>query len=76
MPAITLETAQAQLAAYLVAEEKALLAQSAGNSNGNQVTLAELASIQAGIKLWESRVNVLENKAAGRGRCRTVAPSW
>ena len=75
MPAITLETAQAQLAAYLAAEEKVLLGQSA-TVDGRTLQLADLNAIQRGIKLWESRVDVLENKSLGRGRCRTVAPGW
>ena len=76
MPAITLETAQAQLAAYLAAEEKVLLGQSATLPNGNHLTLADLSKIQAGVKLWEGRVDVLLNKATGRGRCRTVSARW
>lgn len=76
MPAITLETAQAKLAAYLAAEEKVLTGQSATLPNGNQLTLADLSKIQAGVKLWEGRVDVLLNSAAGRGRCRTVSPRW
>lgn len=75
MPAITLETAQAQLAAYLAAEEKVLLGQS-GTVDGRSLTLADLDSIQRGIKLWEQRVDVLQNKALGRGRCRTVSARW
>ena len=75
MPAITLETAQSQLAAYLAAETKILLGQSA-TFEGRTLTHADLAAVQRGIALWESRVNVLQNKASGRGRCRTVAPGW
>lgn len=75
MPAITLETAQAQLAAYLAAEEKVLTGQSA-TIDGRTLQLADLASIQRGVKLWEQRVDVLENKALGRGRCRTVSARW
>lgn len=75
MPAITLETAQASLAAYLAAEEKVLTGQSA-TVDGRTLQMADLASIQRGVKLWEQRVNVLENKALGRGRCRTVSPRW
>lgn len=76
MAAFTLETAQAQLAAYLAAEEKVLLGQSASLPNGNQLTLADLGAVQAGVKLWAARVAELENRAAGRTRCRTVAPRW
>lgn len=77
MPAITLDQAQAQLAAYLAAEEKLLTGgQSATLPNGNQLTLAELSQVQAGIKLWESRVNALEQTSLGRRRCRNVSPGW
>jgi len=75
MPAITLETAQASLAAYLAAEEKVLTGQSA-TVDGRTLQMADLNAIQRGVKLWEQRVNVLENKALGRGRCRTVSPRW
>lgn len=75
MPAFTLETAQARLAAYLTAEEKVLVGQ-AGSIEGRSVTLADLDSIQAGIKLWAARVTDLENRAVGIGRCRNVSPRW
>jgi len=76
MSAFTLEQAQAQLDAYIAAETKVLGGQSAQLPNGNQLTLADLATIQAGIKLWAQRVNELSNRAAGRTRCRTVSPGW
>lgn len=76
MPAITLETAQAKLASYLAAEEKILTGQSATLPNGNQLTLADLSKVQEGVKLWAARVDELQNRASGRGRCRTVAPGW
>jgi len=76
MSGITLAQAETQLAAYLAAEEKVLLGQSAQLANGNQLTLADLASIQAGIKLWNGRVAELSNRASGRGRCRNVSPGW
>lgn len=77
MPAYTLEQAQAQLQTYLDAETRLLTGgQSATLHNGNQLTLADLGQVQAGIRLWESRVSALQQSAAGRGRCRNVSPRW
>lgn len=75
MAAITLETAQAQLDAYIAAETKVLLGQAA-TVDGRTLTLADLNAIQRGIALWASRVDVATHAASGRGRCRTVAPGW
>ena len=35
-----------------------------------------LEQIQAGIDAWNKRVLNLSAAASGRGRARTVAPSW
>lgn len=75
MPAITLEQANTQLAAYLAAETQVLLSQSA-TLEGRSVTKADLASIQTGIKLWSQRINELNARALGNTRCRTVSPRW
>lgn len=75
MPAITLEQANAQLTAYLAAETKVLLGQAA-TLDDRSITLADLKSIQAGVKLWTDRVNELSQRALGNKRCRTVSPRW
>lgn len=75
MPAITLDQANAQLAAYLKAEERVLIGQSA-TVDGRSVAMADLVAIQRGIKLWTERVNELEQRALGRRRCVTVSPRW
>lgn len=71
MAGITLAQAQAQLDAYLAAETSVLAGQSYTIA-GRSLTRADLRSIQAGVTLWNQRVNQLSNSAAGRSRARTV----
>lgn len=71
MSGITLEQAQAQLAAYLAAEQKVLKNQSY-EIDGRKLTRAHLDVIQDGIRIWNDRVIMLTNKANGRSRSRTV----
>lgn len=75
MAGITLEQAEARLAEYLAAESAVLSAQD-WTLNGKRVTRADLAAIQAGIKLWDERAKALAGSAAGRSRSRVVAPNW
>lgn len=75
MPALTLAQAEAKLAAYLAAEEKILLGQTV-EIDGERLTRANLEAVQRGVDLWNKRVQALTQSAAGRGRARTVAPSW
>jgi len=71
MAALTLEIAQAKLTAYLNAEEKVLLNQ-AVDIEGSKVTFADLAQIQAGVRLWSGRVAQLER--GGRLAVAEVIP--
>lgn len=71
MSGITLEQAQAQLAAYLAAEQKVLTNQSY-EIDGRKLTRAQLDVIQDGIRIWNDRVIMLSNRANGRSRSRTV----
>jgi hypothetical protein len=73
MPGITLEQAEARLAEYLAAEAAVLAKQSYAIA-GRQLTLADLSSIQEGIKLWNDRATALGAVAEGRGRLRTIVP--
>lgn len=75
MAGITLEQAQSRLHAYLDAEAKVLIGQSA-EIEGRKLTRADLDAIQRGIKLWDERCKALSMSAAGRGRSRTVSPRW
>lgn len=68
---ITLAQAEAQLALYLAAEEKALAGQSYEIA-GRRLTRANLAEIQTGISTWDARVKQLAARAGGYGRGRTV----
>lgn len=71
---ITLAQAQTQLDAYLAAETKILTSQEyriADRLNKR----AMLADIQAGITLWNERVQSLTLSASGRGRSRTISPA-
>ncbi len=58
MAGITLEQANTQLAAYLAAEEKILLKQRVV-LNGQELTFADLAAVQAGVTLWNGRCQQL-----------------
>lgn len=62
---ITLEYAQAQLAAYLAAE-RAVLAKQEYSIQGRTLKLADLPSIQHGIATWEGKVAELTAQASGR----------
>lgn len=74
MPGITLAQAEAQLALYLAAEV-AVLAKQSYTISGRSMSLANLAEIQAGIKIWNERAQALGAIASGRGRARTIVPS-
>jgi len=71
MAGISLAQAQAQLDAYLAAENAVLNSQSYEIA-GRKLTRADLDSIQRGIATWNSRVINLTNRASGRTRSRTV----
>lgn len=73
MAGITIEQAEAQLAAYLAAETAVLTGQSYEIA-GRKLTRADLDAIQAGITAWNSRVVGLSTGASGRSRARTVVP--
>lgn len=67
MAGITLEVATARLNDYLDAEAKILLGQSVSRA-GKLLTRADLAAVQAGITLWQGRVD----KLTRGGRITTV----
>lgn len=73
MAGITLAQAQAQLTAYLAAEEKILLGQKV-EIDGQALTRANLEFVQRGVTLWDGRVKQLSATSSGRGRMRTVSP--
>ena len=57
---MTLAEAQARLDQYLIAEERILLNQSY-KIDDKIWTMADLAAVQAGIKMWSLRVSRLTN---------------
>lgn len=71
---ITLTQAQTQLDAYLAAETRVLSGQSYEIA-GRRLNRANLGEIQAGIKLWNDRVQALTNSSQGRSRARTISPA-
>jgi len=71
MAGITLEIAEARLTEYLDAEAKILDGQ-AFSRNGKAMTRADLAAVQQGIKLWESRIQKLSR--SGRMSIVEVIP--
>lgn len=73
MAGITAAQAEAQLALYLAAEA-AVLAKQSYSIGGRSLSLANLAEIQAGIKLWDERAKALAMNV-GRGRARTIVPA-
>lgn len=75
MAGITLEQAQQQLALYLAAEAAVLLKQSY-TIDGRTLTYADLAAIQAGVKLWDTRCTDLQGKATGRSRVARIMPNF
>lgn len=60
MAGITLEMAEARLTAYLALEEQILLAGQAFEADGTKLTRANLADVQAAIKLWDQRARELD----------------
>jgi Family of unknown function (DUF6148) len=70
MAGITLLQAQTQLNSYLAAET--VLTGQRYEIAGRMLQRANLLEIQAGVKLWNSRVITLTNQSQGRSRSRTV----
>jgi len=75
MAGITLAQAQAQLDKYLAAETAILTGQSY-RIGERELRRANLAEVQAGISLWNDRVQALSNSASGRSRAVSVRPGW
>lgn len=71
MAGITLQIAETRLTEYLDAEAK-ILAGQAFSRNGKAMTRADLATVQEGIKVWESRVQRLSR--SGRMSVVEVIP--
>lgn len=71
MAGITLAQAQARLDQYLAAEE-AILAGQSYKIGERQLNRANLAEVQAGIKIWDQRVT--EKAAGASGRSRAIVP--
>lgn len=72
MAGITLAQAQTQLDAYLAAET-AVLAGQKYEIAGRMLERANLAEIQTGVSLWNTRGMTLGNRTQGFSRRRTVA---
>ena len=75
MAGITLAIATARLNDYLDAEAKVLSGQEK-KIGDRMLKRADLAEIQEGIKIWDSRVKDLSGQAIGRGRGRTLRPNF
>ena len=77
MAGITLEQAQAKLDQYLAAETKILLGQETA-IDGDRLTMADLAAVQLGVKIWDARVKELTPAASGSAgggiRIREIIP--
>lgn len=73
MAGITLAQAEAKLTLYLDALDKIVLKQKV-EIDGQALTRANLADVEAAIKVWDARVKALSATASGRGRMRTISP--
>lgn len=74
MAGITLEIATARLGIYLDAEAKILDKQRV-TIDGTELTFADLEKVQAGVDVWNKRVQSLSSAAAGgRARIRYGVP--
>ena len=71
MAGITLAQAEAKLTEYLTAET-AILGGQAFSRNGKMLTMADLATVQEGIRTWETRVQRLAR--SGRMTVMEVIP--
>jgi len=75
MAGITLAIATARLDDYLDAEVKVLDGQEK-KMGDRTLKRADLAEIQAGIQIWNRRVQELSSRANGRGRGFTLRPNF
>jgi len=75
MAGITLAIATARLDDYLDAEVKVLGGQEK-KMGDRMLKRADLAEIQAGIQIWDRRVQELSSRANGRGRGFTPSPNF
>ena len=75
MAGITLAIATARLNDYLDAEVKVLGGQEK-KMGDRMLKRADLAEIQAGIQIWDRRVQELSSRANGRGRGFTPRPNF
>jgi hypothetical protein len=75
MAGITLAIATARLDDYLDAEVKVLGGQEK-KMGDRMLKRADLAEIQAGIQIWDRRVQELSSRANGRGRGFTPRPNF
>lgn len=62
---LTLEEAKIRYRDYLNAEEAVLLGQEYELATGEKVKKANLKEIQAGLKLWEERIDKLSTNIGG-----------
>ena len=75
MAAFTPTQAQQQLDAYLAAETAVLTGQEYTIA-GRKLVRADLAAIQAGIKLWSERLDELQRQASGTSRFARMRPGF
>lgn len=75
MAGITLAIAQTKLDAYLAAETAVLSGQKY-EIEGRMLQRANLAEIQAGINIWNQRVQRLSARTSGRATAITPRPNF
>lgn len=74
MAGITLEQAEAQLAAWLTANEKVARGQSY-TIGDRSLTRADARTIMEQIKFWQGQVKALERGESGSVRLRGITPA-
>ena len=75
MAGIDLPTAQAQLTAYLAAEQAVLGGQSY-KIGDRELRRADLKEIRDGVEYWDQWVKMLAQRSSSTGRSIRVRPNW
>ena len=75
MAGITLAQAEARLTEYMNAESKVLKGQKVV-IDGEELSRADLESIQKGVTYWDAKAKELSLSSSGRSRSRNVSPGF
>ena len=78
MAGLTLAQAQERLDSWIAVDLALAGGQSVRDSDGKMLTRADAAEVRNNIDYWQKKCQELSasSAAGGRGRSRTVSPSW